>query len=91
MRNIEKPLTWVLVIVSLGLLFLEKYDNLEVRLENGGNGIYGILITDEKVETKDINLSEDRNLNADSLSDIVPENIDTEGRSDTVIKIDLTE
>ena len=88
MGNIEKPLTWVLVIVSLGLLFLANYDNLEVRLENGNYGNYGIHITDKEVEIKDVNLSEDMSLNIDSISDAVLENIDEEGVIDSIIKID---
>ena len=41
MGNIEKPLTWVLVVVSLGLLFTANYQNLDLGFENG---IYGISI-----------------------------------------------
>ena len=91
MGNIEKPLTWVLVIVSLGLLFLANYDNLEVRLENGENGNYGIHSTDNEVEIEDINLSKDMHLNIDSIVDAVLENIDTDGIIDTIIKIELEE
>ena len=91
MGNIEKPLTWVLVIASLGLLFLANYDNLEVRLENGGDGNYGISISENEVEIKEANQSEDMSLNIDSIVDAVLEDIDREGKIDTAIKIDLSE
>ena len=91
MRNIEKPITWVLVVVSLGLLFLANYENLEVRLENGKNGNYGMIISDNEVEIKDINLSEDMNLNVDSIVDEVLEGIDMKGDIDSLIEIDLKE
>jgi len=91
MRNIEKPITWVLAVVSLGLLFLANYENLEVRLENGKNGNYGMIISDNEVEIKDINLSEDMNLNVDSIVDEVLEGIDMKGDIDSLIEIDLKE
>jgi hypothetical protein len=84
MGNIEKPLTWVLIVVSLGLLFTENYQNLDLKFENG---IYGISISENKVEMKDINPSEDMNLNIDSIVDAVLENIDMKIGADTVIKI----
>ena len=59
MKNIEKPLTQVLVIVLLCLLFLGKYDNLEVRFENGENYNYGIHISENEVQIKEDNQSED--------------------------------
>ena len=84
MGNIEKPLTWVLIVVSLGLLFTENYQNLDLKFENG---IYGISISENKVEMKDINPSEDMNLNIDSIVNAVLENIDMKIGADTVIKI----
>ena len=84
MGNIEKPLTWVLIVVSLGLLFTENYQNLDLKFENG---IYGISISENKVEMNDINPSEDMNLNIDSIVDAVLENIDMKIGADTVIKI----
>jgi len=86
MGNIEKPLTWVLIVVSLGLLFTENFQNVDLKFENG---IYGIHITDNEVEIKDGNLSEDINLNIDSIVDAVLENIDMQVDEDTVIKINL--
>ena len=86
MGNIEKPLTWVLIVVSLGLLFTENLQNLDLKIENG---IYGTHITDNEVEIKDGKLSEDINLNIDSIVDAVLENIDMQLDEDTVIKINL--
>ena len=86
MGNIEKPLTWVLIVVSLGLLFTENLQNLDLKFENGIDGIH---ITDNEVEIKDGKLSEDINLNIDSIVDAVLENIDMQVDEDTVIKINL--
>ena len=81
MGNIEKPLTWVLIVVSLGLLLMENYQNLDLKLENG-NSTY-----ENKAEIKDINLSQDMNLNIDSIVSAVIENIDMKIGGDTAIKI----
>ena len=89
MGNIEKPLTWVLIVVSLGLLFTENYQNLDLKFEYGENGNYGIHIADNGVEIKEVNLSEDMNLNIDSIVDVVLENIDMEMGTDSAIKINL--
>ena len=91
MGNLEKPLTWVLVVALLGLLFIANYDTLDLRLENGENSIYGIIITENEVDIKTVNLSEDMSLNKDSIVDAVLEDIDIEGDIDTVIEIDLKE
>jgi hypothetical protein len=79
--NIEKPLTWVLIVVSLGLLLMENYQNLDLKFENG------ISTTENKAEIKDINLSQDMNLNIDSIVSAVIENIDMKIGGDTAIKI----
>lgn len=81
MGNIEKPLTWVLIVVSLGLLFTENYQNLDLKFENG------ISTSENKAEIKDINLSQDMNLNVDSIVSAVIENIDMKIGGDTAIKI----
>jgi len=81
MGNIEKPLTWVLIVVSLGLLFTENYQNLDLKFENG------ISTSENKAEIKDINLSQDMNLNIDSIVSAVIENIDMKIGGDTAIKI----
>lgn len=81
MGNIEKPLTWVLIVVSLGLLFTENYQNLDLKFENG------ISTSENKAEIKDINLSQDKNLNIDSIVSAVIENIDMKIGGDTAIKI----
>jgi hypothetical protein len=79
--NIEKPLTWVLIVVSLGLLLMENYQNLDLKFENG------ISTSENKAEIKDINLSQDMNLNIDSIVSAVIENIDMKIGGDTAIKI----
>ena len=81
MGNIEKPLTWVLIVVSLGLLFTENYQNLDLKFENG------ISTSENKAEIKDINLSQDMDLNIDSIVRAVIENIDMKIGGDTAIKI----
>lgn len=81
MGNIEKPLTWVLIVVSLGLLLMENYQNLDLKFENG------ISTSENKAEIKDINLSQDMNLNIDSIVSAVIENIDMKIGGDTAIKI----
>ena len=81
MGNIEKPLTWVLIVVSLGLLFTENYQNLDLKFENG------ISTSKNKAEIKDINLSQDMNLDIDSIVSAVIENIDMKIGGDTAIKI----
>ena len=81
MGNIEKPLTWVLIVVSLGLLFTENLQNLDLKFENG------ISTSENKAEIKDINLSQDMNLNVDSIVSAVIENIDMKIGGDTAIKI----
>ena len=81
MGNIEKPLTWVLIVVSFGLLLMENYQNLDLKFENG------ISTSENKAEIKDINLSQDMNLNIDSIVSAVIENIDMKIGGDTAIKI----
>tara|TARA_B110000263_G_scaffold202035_1_gene181656 strand:+ start:228 stop:524 length:297 start_codon:yes stop_codon:yes gene_type:complete len=92
MGNLEKPLTWGLVIVLLGYLFIANCDcgeEASCTLNNGFN-------FESENETIDVNQeirveiqAEDENLNIDSIVDTVLENIDMEGDIDTVIKIDL--
>ena len=94
MGNIEKPLTWVLVIVLLGYLFIANCDcgeEASCTLNNGFN-------FESENETIDVNQeirveiqAEDKNLNVDSVVNGVLEDIDMENDIDTVIKIDLEE
>ena len=96
MGNLEKPLTWGLVIVLLGYLFVancECGEESTCPLNNGFN--IGFEDGARKVN-KEIRVEiqvEDENLNIDSIVDAVLENIDMEGDSDTLIEIniDLTE
>ena len=94
MGNLEKPLTWVLVIVLLGYLFISNCDSGEEASYSVKNGFN----IESVNETIDVNQEiqgeiqvEDENLNVDSLVNGVLEDIDMEGDIDTVIEIDLEE
>ena len=67
-------------------MFIENYEHLDLRLKNNENSIYGIIITENEVDTEAVNLSEEINLNTDSIVDPMIEAI-----IDTVSKIDLAE
>ena len=96
MGNLEKPLTWGLVILLLGYLFVANFEcgeDATCKLNNGFN--IGFEDTTEEVK-QEIRVEikvEDENIDVDSIVDAVLENIDMEGDVDTVIKIniDLTE
>ena len=94
MGNLEKPLTWGLVIVLLGYLFIANCDCGEessCRANNDFNIESEVESDDVKQKIKVEIQIEDESLNVDSILGAVLENIDTEGNLDTVIKIDLTE
>ena len=94
MENIEKPLTWVLVIVLLGYLFIVNCDYKEESSCKANNG-FNIEFKDKEIDVKqEIRVKiqlEDENLNVDSIVDAVLDDIDMKGDIDTVIKIDLEE
>ena len=94
MGNLEKPLTWGLVIVLLGYLFIANCDcgeETSCKANNGFNIESENLDSEVKQEIKVEIQIEDESLNVDSILGAVLEDIDTEGNLDTVIKIDLTE
>ena len=94
MGNLEKPLTWGLVIVLLGYLFIANCDcekEASCRANNDFNIESENLDSEVKQEIKVEIQIEDESLNVDSILGAVLEDIDTEGNLDTVIKIDLTE
>ena len=94
MENIEKPLTWVLVIVLLGYLFIANCDcgeEASCTANNGFNIESENLDSEVKQEIRVKIQVEDENLNVDSIVDAVLEDIDAEGNIDTIIKIDLEE
>jgi preprotein translocase subunit SecF len=76
MGKSERPLTWILVIVILGYLFMANYGKTECS-------------TEVKKEIRVEIQVEDENLNIDSMVDKVIENIDIEGDVDTVIEINI--
>ena len=91
MGNLEKPLTWGLVIVLLGYLFIANCDCGEESSCTANNG-FNIESENETIDVKqEIRVQiqvEDENLNVDSIVNAVLEDIDTEGNIDTVVKID---
>ena len=96
MGNMEKPLTWGLVIVLLGYLFVvncECGEESACPLNNGFNIGFEDDATEVKKEIKVEIQVEDENIDVDSIVDAVLEDIDMEGDVDTVIEIntDLTE
>ena len=81
MGNLEKPLTWGLVIVLLGYLFIANCDCGEESSCKANN--------DFNFESE--NGTIERIKETPTWLPLRNENIDTEGNLDTVIKIDLTE
>ena len=90
MENIEKPLTWILVIVLLGYLFTTN-----IGSENDSSFIiknpkmYSVEIIDTTAGKKKCVKIEDDSLNVDSIIDAVLEDIDMKGNIDTLIEIEL--
>jgi hypothetical protein len=88
MENLEKPLTWVLVIVLLGYLFTTN-----IGSENDSSftikdlKMDSIEIIDTPAGEKKCVKIEDDSLNVDSIIDAVLEDIDM--KIDTLIEIEL--
>ena len=96
MGNLEKPLTWGLVIVLLGYLFVancECGEESTCPLNNGFNIGFEDGATEVNKEIRVEIQLEDESIDVDSIVDAVLEDIDMEGDSDTLIEIniDLTE
>ena len=92
MENIEKPLTWVLVIALLGYLFIANHElgeETSCTSKNDFNIEYEDKKTDIKQEIKVEIMLEDENLNVDSLVDAVIESIDMEESVDTLTEINI--
>jgi len=88
MGNIEKPLTWGLVIVLLGYLFVancECGENSTCTLNNGFNiGFEDEVVeveTEVKVETQGL----DESIDVASIVDIVLEEVKEDPNIDTII------
>jgi protein TonB len=85
MGNIEKPLTWVLVIVLLGYLFIGNCDCNEENSCTANNG-FNIEAENEMIDVKQktgVKIQvEDDSLNVDSIIDAVLEDIDMKGDVD---------
>ena len=102
MGNIEKPLTWVLVIILLGYLFVTNFgseNNSSFTIKDPKIGIAAMSksspnllesVTVEKEVTLEIQL-EDDSLNVDSIIEAAIKDIDMKSKINNVIKIDLEE
>jgi len=89
MGNIEKPLTWVLVIVLLGYLFatnIGSKNDSSFTIKDLKMGSVEIIDTLDG-EKKCVKI-EDDSLNVDSIIDAVLEDIDMEGDVDTLIELE---
>ena len=89
MGNIEKPLTWVLVIVLLGYLFatnIGSENDSSFTIKNPKMG--SVEIIDTPTGEKKCVKIEDDSLNVDSIIDAVLEDIDIEGDVDTLIELE---
>ncbi len=89
MGNIEKPLTWVLVIVLLGYLFatnIGSENDSSFTIKNPKMG--SVEIIDTPTGEKKCVKIEDDSLNVDSIIDAVLEDIDIDGDVDTLIELE---
>ena len=89
MGNIEKPLTWVLVIVLLGYLFatnIGSKNDSSFTIKDLKMGSVEIIDTQDG-EKKCVKI-EDDSLNVDSIIDAVLEDIDMEGDVDALIELE---
>ena len=89
MGNIEKPLTWVLVIVLLAYLFatnIGSENDTSFTIKNPKMG--SVEIIDTPAGEKKCVKIEDDSLNVDSIIDAVLEDIDIEGDVDTLIELE---
>jgi hypothetical protein len=88
MENLEKPLTWVLVIVLLGYLFatnIGSENDSSFTIKNPKMG--SVEIIDTPTGEKKCVKIEDDSLNVDSIIDAVLEDIDM--KIDTLIELEL--
>tara|TARA_B110000444_G_scaffold201169_1_gene192949 strand:- start:106 stop:399 length:294 start_codon:yes stop_codon:yes gene_type:complete len=90
MENLEKPITWVLVIVLLGYFFVTN-----IGSENDSSFIIkdikmgSVEIIDTPAGKKKCVKIEDDSLNVDSIVDAVLEDIEMKGNIDTLNEIEL--
>ena len=90
MENLEKPLTWVLVIALLGYLFTANYDYGEAASYTANND-FNIDFKDDTVNVKQeiSGKIEDEILNVDSIVDAVLEGIEMswDGETDSICRL----
>jgi len=85
MENLEKPLTWVLVIVLLGYLFttnIGSENNFSFTINNPK--MDSVEIIDTPVGKIKCIKIEDDSLNVDSIIDAVIEEIDIKSNTDSI-------
>jgi len=85
MENLEKPLTWVLIIVLLGYLFatnIGSENNFSFTINNPK--MDSVEIIDTPVGKIKCIKIEDDSLNVDSIIDAVIEEIDIKSNTDSI-------
>ena len=85
MENLEKPLTWILIIVLLGYLFatnIGSENNLSFTINNPK--MDSVEIIDTPVGKIKCIKIEDDSLNVDSIIDAVIQEIDIKGNTDSI-------
>jgi hypothetical protein len=90
MENLEKPITWVLVIVLLGYFFVTNIgskNDSSFTIKDPKMG--SVEIIDTAAGEKKCVKIEDDSLNVDSIVDAVLEDIDMKGNIDTLNEIEL--
>ena len=85
MENLEKPLTWILIIVLLGYLFatnIGSENNFSFTINNPK--MDSVEIIDTPVGKIKCIKIEDDSLNVDSIIDAVVEEIDIKSNTDSI-------
>ena len=85
MKNLEKPLTWILIIVLLGYLFatnIGSENNFSFTINNPK--MDSVEIIDTPVGKIKCIKIEDDSLNVDSIIDAVIEEIDIKSNTDSI-------
>ena len=89
MGNIEKPLTWILVIVLLGYLFTTNIGSAnDSSFTIKDPKMDSVEIIDTRAGEKKCVKIEDDSLDVDSIIDAALEDIDMKGNIDTLIELE---
>mgnify|MGYP006112052807 CR=1 FL=1 len=95
MGNLEKPLTWALIIILLGYLFVTNFgseNNSSFTIKDPKMGTSSANLLESETIEKEVILDiqlEDDSLNVDSIIEAALKDIDMKSNIDAVIKIDL--